>query len=51
MQPGTALPISIALGSKVQLRCGGVPMFNADLGYKKSKLALTITAPIPAKPA
>jgi flagellar motor switch protein FliM len=45
IKPGTALPISIELGSEVKLRCGGVALFNAKLGHKKSQLALTITGP------
>ena len=45
MRPGTPLPISIPLGSKVQLRCGGLPLFDAKLGRRRDKLALTITGP------
>ncbi len=45
MTPGTALPISIQLGSEIKLRCGGVPLFTGKLGHKKSQLALTITGP------
>ena len=50
MRPGMALPISMAVGAEVKLRCGGVPLFNAKLGYKKSRLALTITDPVPGNP-
>jgi len=45
MRPGSALPVSIELGSEVKLRCGGVALFNGKLGHKKSQLALTITGP------
>ncbi len=51
MRPGMSLPISIAMGSEVKLRCGGVALFTAKLGGKKSKLALTINAPITNRPA
>ena len=49
MRPGMSLPISIPMGSQVKLRCGGVALFSAALGGKKSKLALTIEAPITGK--
>lgn len=50
LQPGVALPISVQMGSKVQLRCGGVGLFGAYLGYKKNKLVLTIAEPADGGP-
>jgi flagellar motor switch protein FliM len=49
MRPGTALPISIPMGSEVKLRCGGVALFTGNLGCKKAKLALTINGPVTGK--
>jgi flagellar motor switch protein FliM len=51
LRPGMALPISLPLGSPVKLRCGGVSMFTATLGYKQGRLALTIDGTIDGKPA
>lgn len=51
MRPGASLPVSIPLGAEVKLRCGGIPLFTATLGCKKSKLALTITGPISGEPS
>lgn len=51
MRPGLSLPITLPLGSEVKLRCGGVPLFTATLGCKKTKLALTINAPVTGEAA
>jgi len=50
LQPGEFLPITLPMGSEVQLRCGGVPLFNASLGRIKNRLALTISGPVTGTP-
>jgi flagellar motor switch protein FliM len=42
LQPGSRITLNAAPGATVQLRCGAVPLFEAKVGRRKSRIAVRI---------
>ena len=42
LQPGDRITLNVAPGAPVTLRCGDVPLFEADLGRRENRLAVRI---------
>src|SRR5262249_26778651 len=42
MQPGTQIVLNAILGAPVLIRCGTVPLFEARVGRRKSRIAVCI---------
>ncbi len=49
-KPGDRLVLSTTMGAPVQVRCGTVPLFQAQIGRRKNKVAVRIEGPLERKP-
>ena len=50
LQPGSRIVLGTGPGSPVQLRCGGVPLFEGRVGQRKSRVAVRIEREIARLP-
>ena len=51
LRPGSRLPLSVGQGASVALRCGTVPLFEAKVGRRKSRIAVRIERETPRAPS
>ncbi|HET6185248.1 MAG TPA: flagellar motor switch protein FliM [Acetobacteraceae bacterium] len=47
LQPGSRIALNVLPGALVELRCGGVPMFEAKVGRRQSRIAVRIERAVP----